>query len=395
MAIKQNISFYIRMRVSSKKAKKGSIILQITIDSQVDRIPLDISWPVEFFDTDKGELLPRFENDELCVQNNFKIKNEKALAEKLEFRLYALEKTITHALFRKELRRRSSKDDVIENFRFEAGELFDSGIAKPRTFKNYNTVFNRMDIYFAEKKIRWQFNTFNLTDLKKLEVWIREKHSHNTVAGMMRVLHKFSTLAVNEYLIEEDPFKDYKIPGFVDGARDRLEIHELKQFLQFFKEGKGMTDFEHDVARRFLISCYTGLRKSDIEQLQPRYHIRNTNILRLSMFKTRKEGKVVEFNLPKVAVQLIGNKRDLLFPEIESATLCKTLRRVLAKAGIYKYLKFHSGRDTFATIYLELGGNPVDLQEILGHADLKTTMIYVKMTSRTKNLIMDQFDALV
>ncbi|MGJ1424568.1 tyrosine-type recombinase/integrase [Sphingobacterium spiritivorum] len=392
MEINQSVSFYVRHKVSRKTAKKGAIVLQVTIDGTMERIPLEISWPTGYFDDDTELLKPRFANDELCIQNNFKIRNEKSKAEKLHFRLYALGSTINHELVRKELGKKISRDDVIQNFRYEANELFDKQIAKPRTYKNYTTVFNRMDRYF-ETKPRWKFNNLNLTDLLELEVWIRENLSHNSVAGTMRVLHKFMKISKKNGLLAIDPFDEYKMPGFNEGIREPLEPIELKTMTNFYFNGN-LTTFESDVLRRYLISCYTGLRKSDIEQLDPRFHIRNGNILRLHMFKTRKYGKIVEFNMPQIAEKLIGKKRGQLFPEVESGLLCKTLRTIAFKAGIYKYMKFHSGRDTFASIYLELNGNVVDLQEILGHSDLKTTMIYIKMKARTKNVIMAKFDNL-
>lgn len=53
---------------------------------------------------------------------------------------------------------------------------------------------------------------------------------------------------------------------------------------------------------------------------------------------------------------------------------------VLRKANV-RVLSWHSFRHTFATGYLRRGGNIYKLQRILGHADLKTTTIYLHMVS--------------
>jgi site-specific recombinase XerD len=41
-------------------------------------------------------------------------------------------------------------------------------------------------------------------------------------------------------------------------------------------------------------------------------------------------------------------------------------------------------RKTFATAYLKNGGNIMELKEILGHSDLKTTEIYVGIDEEQK-----------
>jgi len=338
------------------------------------------------------KLLPRFEDDEECYQHNMILVNEKAKANKLILRYYTAEKTISPDQFRASFTVASSSEDVIDTFRNLGKQLRADNLITAGTLKNYNTHFNRMEKYFVGRS-RWKFNTVTSVDISKLDSWIRENYSHNTVAGAMRVFKKFFTAAYKQGMLVNHPMEEHKMPAFAEGVRDILEPKEIKHLTDFYYS-EPMTDLERDCLRRYLIGCYTGLRKSDIEQLDPRFHIRSGKILRLHMFKTRKYGKSVEFNLSETACKLIGNKRERLFLPMESALLGKTLRRVIYRAGIDKYLKFHSSRDSFATTYLELGGNVMDLQEILGHSDLKTTMIYVKLTARTKNNIMSKFDEL-
>lgn len=55
-------------------------------------------------------------------------------------------------------------------------------------------------------------------------------------------------------------------------------------------------------------------------------------------------------------------------------------RRLFARAGIVgRKVGPHTLRHTFATTYYRGGGKLPQLQEIMGHADLKTTMIYVHL----------------
>ncbi len=53
------------------------------------------------------------------------------------------------------------------------------------------------------------------------------------------------------------------------------------------------------------------------------------------------------------------------------------MRESLKKTTISKNVNLHSLRHTYATHLLEQGLNIVTLQELLGHADITTTMIYL------------------
>jgi len=58
----------------------------------------------------------------------------------------------------------------------------------------------------------------------------------------------------------------------------------------------------------------------------------------------------------------------------------RILERMSAKAGLTRRrVHPHLLRHTFATHYIMNGGDPFSLQRILGHSDIKTTMIYVNL----------------
>ena len=48
--------------------------------------------------------------------------------------------------------------------------------------------------------------------------------------------------------------------------------------------------------------------------------------------------------------------------------------------GLKKRLTFHTARHTYATGFLNAGGKVEVLQRIMGHTDIKTTMVYVHIS---------------
>lgn len=67
------------------------------------------------------------------------------------------------------------------------------------------------------------------------------------------------------------------------------------------------------------------------------------------------------------------------------------LPELLAKAGCPSLERpWHALRHTFASHYIMGGGNILALQKILGHADIKHTLIYAHLASEYLGAEMDR-----
>jgi site-specific recombinase XerD len=150
------------------------------------------------------------------------------------------------------------------------------------------------------------------------------------------------------------------------------------------------------------------IQTGDIDSVNMRVHIRNA--------KGNKDRLVP---LPKKTLQVlrrfwaVHKHPTFIFPNrkrgLKNAHLVKShlniggaqeaMRAVVKELNIKKKITCHSLRHSFATHLLEAGVDLREVQQILGHASLKTTEIYTQLTTKTAkradeqiNLIMDTFN---
>jgi len=142
--------------------------------------------------------------------------------------------------------------------------------------------------------------------------------------------------------------------------------------------------------RTMLALAYAaGLRVSEVVKAR----VRDLDFAEMTL--TVRQGKGKKDRLTVLSPVLIAdlkkltvgkNPSDYLFESerggcLTTATAQKVFYACLKKAGIKKAATFHSLRHSFATHLLENGTDVRYVQELLGHANIRTTQIYTQVTN--------------
>lgn len=170
----------------------------------------------------------------------------------------------------------------------------------------------------------------------------------------------------------------------IKAAETRREYLSLEEVNKLIK-----TPCTNQLLKRVaLFSILTGMAHKEITNLEWKdlSHIENEGYLILTRrSKTQKDNYLPISNQARELMGEQGETTDKVFKGLKySAYENKALTQWIGAAGITRNITFHSFRHTYATLQLFNGTDITTVSKMLGHKDLKTTMIYAKIVDAAK-----------
>ena len=100
-----------------------------------------------------------------------------------------------------------------------------------------------------------------------------------------------------------------------------------------------------------------------------------------------------QYLFPATSLCYDRETREYRRHHLHATAIQKALKRAVKKAGILKHVGCHTFRHSFATHLLEDGYDIRTVQELLGHKDVRTTMIYTHVMKKGALGVKSPLDA--
>jgi len=171
--------------------------------------------------------------------------------------------------------------------------------------------------------------------------------------------------------------EDIKV-GSTAGNKHSLTVEQTKALLTFNQTTTN--ESWQLISGYFLFVCFTGLRYGDLMK-QNRNDLYNDTIT----FVSQKGDKHQTIRLNKNAKKLVMRMPKLFIEKYTNEYINRELKHIQKFLGVKYELTFHIARHTFATNFLKSGGQVEKLQKLLGHSNIRETMIYVHILAEEAN----------
>ncbi|HSD07889.1 site-specific integrase [Flavobacterium sp.] len=354
-----------------------ALYLQIFLNKEKKKIPCNICVKPIDFDEKKQRIKTKYP-----FYKDYNLIIEKMLGDlnriEVNYRLSGIPLTLQKLL--EEFENPTSRADFIKFWEDEMNRQKE--ILKPGTYRQQMTMLNKTKDF----KNPLPFYEINEDYIQDLKTYCKKKlkNTDSTVSSLIKSFKKFLHIANRRGIITPISFEDIKNKQF-RGNRTYLSPDEIVKLHEFWKS-EFISDNYKSILDRFLFSCFTGLRFSDIKALADENIIENTIV-----FTAQKTNKFQRIPMNASAKKYLHPK--IIFKnDFTGEFINRELKDIAKLLGIRKKISFHVARHTFATNFLICGGRVEHLQKILGHSKITDTMIYVHIVENITDIQIHNMD---
>jgi integrase len=235
-------------------------------------------------------------------------------------------------------------------------------------------------------------------DINRLRDQLLARSAAGTVRNTLSTISAVFSWAIRQGLLRENPCRGVEKPA-ASASLEFFTAQEVRALLHVAATRAATGEIAAQLQQaRLWLALHTGLRKGELCGL--RWCDLDLRSRRLTVSRsyrtTPKSGKSRTLRLPDVVLPILTDwakhcprtPEGLVFPVPSSRGFAMSahtgdmlgLPALLTEAGCRPLPHcWHALRHTFASHFIMAGGNLLSLQKILGHSDVKVTMIYAHL----------------
>jgi integrase/recombinase XerD len=268
-------------------------------------------------------------------------------------------------------------------------ELLERKRYSPSTIKTYRAYFSDFMEYHKGRNI----DRLKVADINKYILYLVNEKKISVSQQNMRI-------NAIKFYYEQVKGGQRQYYGGITRAKEYKSLPEVLSRNEVARILACLSNRKHRCMISLIYSA--GLRRSELLNLTPKDIISERMLVRI-MGKGRKcRYSLLSEKLLKDLREYFKEYRpqkwlfegDTPGEQYSASALVKILKEAASRAGIKHRVHVHMLRHSFATHLLEQGTDLRTIQELLGHNDIKTTSIYLHVTSAHKSSIPNPLDSL-
>lgn len=367
--------------------KQGNAPLYITfyIGREKLMLPCKVSVPVAKFDEKSGVLKG---NSKEAKDINLIVNNQKARVNDILVKFRLRNQELTKDIFMREYNNPSDYK-TFHDFVKEYMKVYSRRI-EMGTFKHHLSCMKKFKAYNELLQFRELTPDYLIYMKKELG------NTEITAQRNMSTIKIYVTAAYRKGYLEENPFQDFHIKRIKSDV-DYLTEEELMQFVQLYYQ-RTLPDKLQLTLAFFLFMCFTSMHITDARM----FCIKQVNNDVLTYYRVKNRNckpEPIKIPMPVPAEKLLeewaeGREEGRLFRNVQcDQVVNRQLKAIAKELGINKKISAKTGRHTFATIYLRKTKDLSSLQKLLGHSNIRETMIYAHVMDESKREGMQCFNS--
>jgi len=258
------------------------------------------------------------------------------------------------------------------------------------TIQSYTSKFGRFLEYFDGRHVE------NLK-VEDVNTYLRSITTDRISESLLNTVHSAVKFYYEKVIYKPDfELEKLKRPRKGKYLPTLLSEKEVDRLFKTFKNLKHLAIAYTIYGGGMRLSEMLNIRVQDIYWDRDQIHIKNGkgNKDRITLLSHSLKGLLVKYFDEYQPQYWLFEGQDRKGP-YTSGSVQKIIRQAARRAGISRRVTPHTLRHCFATHLLDRGTDIRFIQELLGHKDIKTTLIYTHVTTRSMEKITSPLDRIM